>query len=92
MPHPKFTEDHECHVCGWRIDVTDYYEVTMGQYGGNGTCYYHLSCYPPYKNCKDFRITPKTYEVNSVDSGTERYFAEFDNQETYPIYIEGPKK
>ena len=29
MPHPKFTEDHECHVCGWRIDVTDYYEVTM---------------------------------------------------------------
>ena len=81
-----------CHVCGWKIDISDYYEVTKGQYGGNGTCYYHIRCYPPYKRCKEFRIYPETYELNSVDRGVKQYFAEDEVEVTYPLYMEGVKK
>ena len=91
-PIGRITAGIPCHVCGWKIDMSDYYEVTQGQFGGNGACYYHLRCYPPYKKCRDFRITPKTYEINSMDSGTKQHFAEFDHQVTYPAYINRVKK
>ena len=81
--------EEECHVCGWKIDITDYYEVTNGKHGSGTMCYYHLRCYPPFKRCKDFRITPETYAIENTSS---KEMAEYDRQVTYPIYIEGPKK
>jgi len=78
-----------CHVCGWKIDITDYYEVTNGKHGSGTICYYHLRCYPPFKRCKDFRITPATYNIENT---SPKEMTEYDSQVTYPIYIEGPKK
>jgi len=83
----SYTE--ECHVCGWKIDISDYYEVTKGKYGERTRRYYHLICYPPFKRCKDFRVTPATYHIENISS---KEMSKHDRQVTYPIYIEGPKK
>ena len=64
------------------------YEVTKGKYGDRTSRYYHLICYPPFKRCEDFRITPATYNIENTSPKERRY----DSQVTYPIYIEGPKK
>ena len=82
-------DTNACHVCGWKIDISDYYEVTKGKYGERTRRYYHLRCYPPFKGCKDFRITPATYNIENTSS---KEMSEYDRQVTYPIYIEGPKK
>ena len=89
--------EEECHVCGWKIDISDYYEVTKGKYGDRTRRYYHLICYPPFKRCKDFRVTPATYNIENITDKEMSMYAkqggEFcDRQVTYPIYIEGPKK